>query len=58
VIVVISGRGYVETADERVVVGPGDVVISPPGELHTHGADAAGPWAHLTVTTGGYRFSE
>jgi quercetin dioxygenase-like cupin family protein len=53
-IVVVSGRGFVETAGERVEVGPGDVVISAPGELHTHGAASDGPMAHLTVTTGGF----
>lgn len=55
-IVVLSGRGFVETGGERVTIGPGDVVISPPGELHTHGAEGDGPMAHLTVTTGGYSF--
>jgi quercetin dioxygenase-like cupin family protein len=53
-IVVLTGRGFVETGGERVEVGPGDVVISPPGEMHTHGATGGQPMAHLTVTTGGY----
>lgn len=57
-IVVLSGHGFVETADERVSIGPGDLVITPPGELHTHGALADGPMAHLTVTTGGYEFPD
>src|SRR4051794_13215513 len=38
VIVVLAGRGFVETRGDRVDVGPGDVVIAPPGELHSHGA--------------------
>jgi len=55
-IVVLTGRGFVETAaGERVSIGPGDVVISPPDELHTHGAEADGPMSHLTVATGGYQ---
>jgi quercetin dioxygenase-like cupin family protein len=58
VIVVTGGRGFVETAGERVVVGEGDIVICPPGELHTHGAEADSPFSHLTVTTGGYSFPE
>jgi quercetin dioxygenase-like cupin family protein len=57
-IFVLSGRGFVETADERIVVGPGDVVVTPPGELHTHGAEGGEPMAHLTVTTGGYSFPD
>jgi quercetin dioxygenase-like cupin family protein len=58
VIVVTRGRGFVETGGERIVVGEGDVVICPPGELHTHGAEADAPFSHLTVTTGGYHFPE
>jgi quercetin dioxygenase-like cupin family protein len=58
VIVVTGGRGFVETGGERIVVGEGDIVICPPGELHTHGAQADGPFSHLTVTTGGYSFPE
>jgi len=57
-IVVVSGRGWVETAGERVVVEAGDVVLTPPGEVHTHGADADGPMAHFTVTTGPNRFPQ
>jgi quercetin dioxygenase-like cupin family protein len=54
--VVTGGRGFVETAGERVEVGRGDVVICPPGELHTHGACDDSSFSHLTVTTGGYTF--
>jgi quercetin dioxygenase-like cupin family protein len=58
VIVVTAGRGFVETNGARVEVGDGDVVICPPGELHTHGAFPDGPLSHLTVTTGGYSFPD
>lgn len=58
VIVVTSGRGYVETNGVREPLRPGDIVVAPAGELHTHGADPDSPFAHLTVTTGGYRFPE
>ena len=51
----VSGRGWVETAGERGWIGPGDVVVTPPEELHTHGAADDGPMAHLTVTTGGFQ---
>lgn len=56
VMVVTAGRGFVETGGERLAVGAGDVIICPPGELHTHGAQGDGPFSHLTVTTGGYTF--
>ena len=58
VIVVLSGDGFVATASERLSIGAGDVVISPPGELHTHGAGPTSALSHLTVTTGGYDFPE
>ena len=56
IIVVTAGRGFVEAAGERWVVGPGDLVICPPGELHSHGAHGEDSFSHLTVTTGGYEF--
>jgi quercetin dioxygenase-like cupin family protein len=56
VMVVTAGRGFVETAGNRVEIGAGDVVICQPGELHTHGALDDSPLSHLTVTTGGYTF--
>src|SRR4051794_26367658 len=54
VMVVTAGRGFVEMDGERTVIEEGDVVICPPGELHTHGALDDSPLAHLTVTTGTY----
>jgi quercetin dioxygenase-like cupin family protein len=56
VIVVVSGNGYVATEDEHLAVGPGDVVMTPPGEVHTHGAEPDSTFTHLTVVTGGYEF--
>ena len=56
VIVATAGRGFVEANDDRIMIEAGDVVICPPGELHVHGALADASFAHLTITTGGYRF--
>jgi quercetin dioxygenase-like cupin family protein len=58
VIVVTSGRGFVETNGTRVEIGEDDIVICPPGELHTHGALPDASITHLTVTTGGYSFPD
>jgi quercetin dioxygenase-like cupin family protein len=58
VIIVTTGRGFVEAGGDRMIIEPGDVVICPPGELHTHGALDDGPMAHLTVTAGGYTFPD
>jgi quercetin dioxygenase-like cupin family protein len=55
VLVGLHGQGFVQTGDgERVVLEVGDVVITPAGEAHVHGATAQGPFTHLSVTTGGY----
>src|ERR1700720_1905031 len=53
-LVVTAGRGFIEAGGGRGTVGPGDIVLCPPGELHVHGALGDEPLAHLTVTTGGY----
>jgi quercetin dioxygenase-like cupin family protein len=58
VMVAISGRGFVECEGERLTLHPGDLVIALPGELHVHGAESGNAFAHLTVTTGGYRLPE
>lgn len=54
VLYVVSGTGRVQTADgETVEVGPGDVVHTPPGEEHWHGAAPHSHMLHLSLTTGG-----
>jgi quercetin dioxygenase-like cupin family protein len=54
VLVVLHGQGFVEVDGVRSIVDVGDVVLTPAGEAHTHGATEAGPFTHLSVTTGGY----
>lgn len=54
VLYVLSGSGLVQTGDGPVEeIGPGDMVVAPPGELHWHGAGPDGPMIHLSLTTGG-----
>ncbi len=48
---VVSGAGRVQTeAGETVVMGPGDVVYAPPGEVHWHGAGPNSFMVHLSIT--------
>lgn len=54
VLVVTAGRGFIEADGDRQLLGPGDVVVCPPGETHVHGALENEPLAHLTITTRGY----
>lgn len=54
VLYIAAGAGRVQTDDgETVDVSAGDVVYSPPGELHWHGAGPHSPMTHLSLTTGG-----
>jgi len=54
VLYVVDGVGRVQTADgETIEVSAGDVVHSPPGEEHWHGAAPHSPMTHLSLTTGG-----
>jgi quercetin dioxygenase-like cupin family protein len=52
VLVVTSGEGFVEVDGIRTDLGQGDIVITPAGETHTHGAGPDAPMVHLSVTTG------
>ncbi len=51
VLYIVSGAGRVQTeGGESVTVGPGDVVYSPPGEVHWHGAALESFMMHLSIT--------
>jgi quercetin dioxygenase-like cupin family protein len=52
VLYAVSGYGFVDVEGVRTEVGPGDIVVTPPGEAHIHGATDDGEFVHLSVTTG------
>jgi quercetin dioxygenase-like cupin family protein len=52
-LIVLSGEGWVGTRDmNREVVHSGDLVWTPAGEEHWHGATDTAPLTHLAVTLG------
>jgi quercetin dioxygenase-like cupin family protein len=54
VLYVASGAGTVQTKDGRTArLSAGDVVFSPAGEVHWHGATKTSYLMHLSLTTGG-----
>jgi quercetin dioxygenase-like cupin family protein len=54
VLYIASGSGRVQKDDgETVEVSAGDVVYSPAGETHWHGATERSYLMHLSLTTGG-----
>ncbi|CAJ59538.1 hypothetical protein FRAAL0870 [Frankia alni ACN14a] len=51
-LVILSGQGFVEVDGVRTEVSTGDIVVSPPGESHVHGAADDTAMVHVSVTTG------
>jgi quercetin dioxygenase-like cupin family protein len=51
-LVIVSGKGFVETEGERVEIEAGNVIVCPPGEIHRHGALPGQNMAHMTVSGG------
>jgi quercetin dioxygenase-like cupin family protein len=49
-LIVTHGKGVFATEAEQVELEPGDVIFSPGGEKHWHGADGEHDFAHITVT--------
>ncbi|MBS7661549.1 AraC family transcriptional regulator [Pseudomonas lalucatii] len=39
-----AGQGWLETADGRMAVGGGDLLLLPKGQAHAYGADGERPW--------------
>jgi quercetin dioxygenase-like cupin family protein len=52
ILVGVTGRGFVEVTGDRTTFDIGDIVVTPPGEQHVHGALEGGEFVHLSVTTG------
>jgi quercetin dioxygenase-like cupin family protein len=52
VLVALSGEGFVEVEGVRTTLARGDIVVTPAGQEHSHGATTAGDFSHLSVTTG------
>jgi quercetin dioxygenase-like cupin family protein len=51
ILYVLDGQGRAGTEAEEFAIGPGDLVYSPPGERHWHGAAPGATMTHLSVTT-------
>jgi len=50
---VIDGHGLVQARGEEIVkIGPGDVHVSPDGQVHWHGAAHDHPMTHISITQG------
>lgn len=52
VLIVIKGEGIVATRKKKVRVKKGDVIWTPAGEEHYHGASTDFAFSHISVTRG------
>ncbi len=50
VLIVTEGTGIVATRDKKVKVKKGDVIWTPAGEEHWHGAEPGSTFSHISVT--------
>lgn len=53
VLYILEGQARVGTPDEELLLEPGDVVHTPPGEKHWHGAAPGSDMTHISITTVG-----
>ncbi len=57
-LLIVAGRGWVGSREDgRLDVAVGDVVWTPPGQEHWHGATDATPLTHMAVTLGSTAWS-
>lgn len=50
-LIVTSGTGWVqEEGGEKIAIKPGDVITTPPGVKHWHGAAAESSMSHIAIT--------
>jgi quercetin dioxygenase-like cupin family protein len=50
-LVITSGTGWVQQeGDEKIEIKPGDVIWTPPGVKHWHGATSKNSMSHIAVT--------
>jgi len=50
VLIVIHGRGIVETKNQSFAVQEGDVIWTSAGEIHRHGASDDSDFTHISIT--------
>ena len=56
---VTEGEGFVQARGGQLIrIRPGDVIVTPPGEWHWHGATATTFMTHLALTEGDTEWGE
>lgn len=58
VLIVTEGEGFVETEKEKRIITVGDIVSSPAGEKHRHGANKDSTFSHIFITKPGSTWTQ
>ena len=58
VLIITAGKGFVATETEKKVVKAGEIVLSPAGEKHWHGATPDSDFSHIVVTRVGVKMTQ
>jgi quercetin dioxygenase-like cupin family protein len=51
VLIATHGQGFIATDDERLQLGPGEVVLVPKNTRHWHGAEPDADFTHISILT-------
>jgi quercetin dioxygenase-like cupin family protein len=50
ILIVTSGTGWIQEGGQKWEINPGDVIWTPPGVKHWHGATATNSMSHIAIT--------
>lgn len=50
VLIVTEGQGFIATENEKYVVKEGDIIWTPAGQIHKHGAMPGNTFTHISIT--------
>lgn len=50
ILIVTEGQGFVETKTKKIKVKEGDIIYTPKGEVHKHGALPGYKFTHISIT--------
>jgi quercetin dioxygenase-like cupin family protein len=58
VLIVTAGKGVMTTEKEKRFVTAGDIIFSPAGEKHWHGATPDSEFSHIVITRAGVNLTQ
>lgn len=58
ILIITEGKGMVATRKQKVKVAKGDIVWTPAGEEHWHGAMPGSTFIHISITRSGTKLTQ